>query len=424
MAPGGGIDLTRIKVCGVAGGHDGFDTGGSIDHPLFIATQRSRQEGRGIRFAGPGSMPVTAFLAGAVLVLATLIDAFEVVLLPRPVRRRIRLNRYFFKVTWDAWAWCAGRWPAGRRREDFIGVYGPLSMVMLFVLWAASLVVGFGLMQWALQGMTPGARFDTLTSQVIVSGDAFFTLGYGDIVPQHSLARLLVILEAGTGFGFIALNIGYLPVLYQHFTRRDLQLIEFSARAGSPPTAATLLGWHAHGSTEELERWLRDWEIWASDLIESHAVYPMLAFYRSQHEGHSWLGSLAVVLDVCTLLIAGADDAQRHQATATFAALRRILDEASESLQVPPARETGPRRMDGEAMRVLAATIRRIIPRWRDDEGALDAIRVLRATYEPRLEALAAYLLLPLPDWINPAMAAERFSRDAVILQLTSGRRD
>ena len=131
-----------------------------------------------------------------------------------------------------------------------------------------------------------------------------------------------------------------------------------------------------------------------------------------------------MVLDVCTLLIAGADDAQRHQATATFAALRRILDEASESLQVPPARETGPRRMDGEAMRVLAATIRRIIPRWRDDEGALDAIRVLRATYEPRLEALAAYLLLPLPDWINPAMAAERFSRDAVILQLTSGRRD
>ena len=371
-------------------------------------------------------MPLIALLLGAVLVLVTLIDAFEVVLLPRPVRRRIRLNRYFFKCTWDIWAWCADLWLTGRRREDFIGVYGPLSMVMLFALWAASLVVGFGLMQWALQRLVPGAGVgaDALIDQIIISGDAFFTLGYGDNVPHHSLARLLVILEAGTGFGFIALTIGYLPVLYQHFTRRDLQLIEFSARAGSPPTAAALLGWHVHDSPEALERWLRDWEIWASDLIESHAVYPMLAYYRSQHEGHSWLGSLAVVLDVCTLLIAGADDARRHQATATFSALRRILDEASESLRVAPVRQVSNRRLDAEALRQLTPTIRRILPNWRDDEAALQAIRQLRQTYEPRLEGLAAYLLLHVPDWIDPAAAAERFGRDAVVRQLTEGRPD
>lgn len=370
-------------------------------------------------------MPLTALLLGAVLVLATLIDAFEVVLLPRPVRRRVRLNRYFFKCTWAVWARCADLWPMGRRREDFIGVYGPLSMVMLFALWGACLIVGFGLMHWALLGLVPEARSDTLVSQIIVSGDAFFTLGYGDNVPDHSLARLLVILEAGTGFGFIALTIGYLPVLYQHFTRRDLQLIEFSARAGSPPTAAALLGWHAHANPEELERWLRAWEIWASDLIESNAVYPMLAFYRSQHEGHSWLGSLAVVLDVCTLLIAGADDARRLQATATFLALRRILDEASESLRVTPVHQVSDRRMDAECMRLLTPTIRRILPDWRDDETALQAIRQLRRTYEPRLEGLAAYLLLHLPDWIDPASAAaERFGRDAVVRQLTGGRPD
>lgn len=357
--------------------------------------------------------------------LATLIDAFEVVLLPRPVRRRIRLNRYFFKCTWDVWAWCADLWPEGRRREDFIGVYGPLSMVMLFALWGSSMIVGYGLMQWALQGLVPEAGADTLIDLIIISGDAFFTLGYGDNVPHHWQARLLVIVEAGTGFGFIALTIGYLPVLYQHFTRRDLQLIEFSARAGSPPTAAALLGWHVHDSPEALERWLRDWEIWASDLVESHAVYPMLAYYRSQHEGHSWLGSLAVVLDVCTLLIAGADDARRHQATATFSALRRILDEASESLRVAPVQQVSARRMDAQASRVLTPTIRRILPNWRDDEAALQAIRQLRRTYEPRLEGLAAYLLLPLPGWIDPAAAAtERFGRDAVVRQLTEGRPD
>ena len=370
-------------------------------------------------------MPLIALLLGAILVLATLVDAFEVVLLPRPVRRQVRLNRYFFKCTWHVWARCAGLWPIGSRREDVIGVYGPLSMVMLFALWGGSLIVGFGLVHWALQRLVPNAGSDALVDLIIISGDAFFTLGYGDNVPHHWLARLLVILEAGIGFGFIALTIGYLPVLYQHFTRRDLQLIEFSARAGSPPTAAALLGWHVHDSPEALERWLRDWEIWASDLIESQAVYPMLAYYRSQHEGHSWLGSLAVVLDVCTLLIGGADDARRHQATATFSALRRVLDEASESLRVAPARQVSVRRMDAEALRHLTSTIRRILPTWRDDEASLRAIGQLRRTYEPRLEGLATYLLLDVPDWIDPAATgAERFGRDAVVRQLTEGRLD
>ncbi|MDM0110407.1 potassium channel family protein [Variovorax sp. J22R24] len=361
-----------------------------------------------------------AILSGVVLVVATLIDAFEVVLLPRPVRRRLRLNRYFFACTWAVWVRCADLWPHGRRREDFIGVFGPLSMVMLFALWAVSLIVGFGMMQWALQVLVPDSGSNELVDQIIVSGDAFFTLGYGDNVPHHWLARLLVILEAGTGFGFIALTIGYLPVLYQHFAKRDLQLISFSARAGTPPTAAALLGWHMHGTPAGLERWLRDWEIWASDLVESQAVYPMLAFYRSQHEGHSWLGSLAVVLDVCTLLIAGADDARRLQATATFSALRRVLDEASDSLRVAPARQVSSRCMDSGALHHLTPTIRRILPAWRDDAAALEAIRKLRQTYEPRLEGLAAYLLLPLPEWINPeSPAGARFDRETIVRQLT-----
>lgn len=368
-------------------------------------------------------MPVTVLLLGALLVLSILVDAFEVVLLPRPVRRQVRLNRYFFRLTWAAWSRIAKLWPAGRRREDFIGVYGPLAMVLLFALWAACLIVGFGLMQWALQRLVPDAGSDSLAAQMLVSGDAFFTLGYGDNVPHNLLARLLVIVEAGTGFGFIALTIGYLPVLYQHFARRDIQLIEFSARAGSPPTAAALLAWHAHGNAESLERWLAGWETWASDLIESHAVYPMLAFYRSQHEGHSWLGSLAVVLDVCTLLIAGGADARCHQATATFSALRRMLDESSEALATGRPNATSDRRMDDASLHTLAPTIHKFLPEWCNDAAARQAIRKLRSTYEPQLEGLAAYLMLPLPDWVDPAgLAQERFGRDAVVQQLMDGR--
>ena len=386
-----------------------------------------RRDGRARRrmicaFAG-APMSVLVLLLGAVVVLAILIDAFEVVLLPRPVRRLQRLNRYFFRATWAGWSRIAALWPEGRRREDFIGIYGPLAMVALFAFWAACLIFGFGLMQWALQRLVPDAGSDSLAAQMLVSGDAFFTLGYGDNVPHNLMARLLVIVEAGTGFGFVALTIGYLPVLYQHFARRDIQLIEFSARAGSPPTAATLLAWHAHGDAASLETWLAGWETWASDLIESHAVYPMLAFYRSQHDGHSWLAALAVVLDLCTLLIAGGGDARCHQATATFSALRRILDESSAALGTGDLRATSTRRWDDASLQLVAPTLRRIVPQWRDDPSTRRAVERLRSSYEPRLVGLAQYLMLKLPEWVDPAgLAQERFGRDAVVEQLMEGR--
>lgn len=249
---------------------------------------------------------IIAGIVGVALVAATLLDAFEVVLLPRPVRHRLRLNHYFFLQTWALWKAFASRWAPGRRREDFLAIYGPLSMVLLFSLWGVCLIVGFALIQWTLQS-TEAGTMASFAREIIVSGDAFFTLGYGDIIPEGAFSRILIIVEAGTGFGFIAMTVGYLPVLYQHFSNRDVQLIEFAARAGSPPTAVALLSWHAaKGDLRLLDEWLRDWEHWAGELIESHSTYPMLAFYRSQHDGHSWLGTLAVILDACSVLIARA----------------------------------------------------------------------------------------------------------------------
>ncbi|MCZ2497959.1 two pore domain potassium channel family protein [Xylophilus sp. Kf1] len=360
------------------------------------------------------------FVLGVVVVVVTLLDAFEVVLLPRAIQRRTQVNRFFFQWTWWAWARVATRLVPSRRRDDFLAVYGPLSMVALFGLWGACLIGGFGLMQWAVMEDVPGSA--SLLGQIIVSGDAFFTLGYGDNVPHERLARFLVIVEAGTGFGFIALTIGYLPVLYQHFSRRDVQLIEFSLRAGSPPSAEELLDWHAHGGADALERWLGRWESWAGDLIESQAAYPMLAFYRSQHEGQSWVGSLATVLDVCSLLIAGADDGRRQQATATFVALRRTLVEVCEVLQVPAAAGARSRPMDETARTRLGVSMRGILTEWENDPAAMQAVDRLRASYEPRVIALAAYLLLPLPAWVrHDALAADRFSREAVVRRLTAG---
>lgn len=136
-------------------------------------------------------------------------------LLPRRVHHNVRLTRFYFDHAWTGWA---NRLPAGMRRERFLSVFGALSMVVLFAIWATTLICGFGLLEWALQG---NAATSPVGEQIYMSGVTFFTLGYGDVVPHVGAARVVTVIEAGTGIGFIAVVIGYLPVLYQLFSRRE-----------------------------------------------------------------------------------------------------------------------------------------------------------------------------------------------------------
>lgn len=79
------------------------------------------------------------------------------------------------------------------------------------------------------------------TTYLYFSGTTFFTLGYGDLVPTGAMGRVLSVAEAGIGFGFLAVVISYLPVLYQAFSRREIIISLLDARAGSPPSAGELL---------------------------------------------------------------------------------------------------------------------------------------------------------------------------------------
>ena len=193
------------------------------------------------------------------------------------------------------WAWAGRRIEEGRGREAFLGPFGPASMLLLFGLWAAGLISGFGLLYWTLQ---ESPRASPVFEQIYMSGVTFFTLGYGDVVPHAWAARALAVVQAGCGIGFIAVVIGYLPVLYQFFSRREAHVIQLDGRAGSPPTAGTLLARHAQADgMDQLDTLLREWEVWASELLESHLSYPMLAYYRSQHDNESWLAAVGCVME-------------------------------------------------------------------------------------------------------------------------------
>ena len=249
-------------------------------------------------------------IVGIVLIGVVLLDAFETVVLPRRVAHGAWLARLVIWASWHLWSCPArGPWRRGERRETYLSFYGPSALLLLIGVWATGLIGGFALLLWGLGvpfvATGGGAGFGTT---LYGSGTTFFTLGLGDVLPHTALGRLLVVLEAGIGFAFLALIIAYMPVLAQAFSQREVNVALLDARAGSPPSAAELLRRHAGVDLPgALAQVLLEGERWAAELLESHLSYPLLAFYRSQHAEQSWLAGLTMILDVAALVLVGMD---------------------------------------------------------------------------------------------------------------------
>ena len=180
--------------------------------------------------------------ASVLLIFLVLFDAFETILLPRRVTRHVRFARIFFVYSWGPWAAAARSIRVDKRRNRFLSWFGPLSVLVLLSLGPSRSIFGFALLHWAL-GTPLSSQPETagLGIYSYFSGVTFFTLGYGDLTPMGGLGRFLAVAETGIGFGFFAVGISYLPVLYQAFSRREVTISLLDARAGSPPTAGTLL---------------------------------------------------------------------------------------------------------------------------------------------------------------------------------------
>lgn len=336
--------------------------------------------------------------AGVLLILFVLLDAFETILLPRRVTRQFRLARLFFVHSWAPWA-AAARWiRSDKRRNSFLSWFGPLSILVLLCLWAVALIFGFALLHWAmgtpLSNHPEGAGLGIYS---YFSGVTFFTLGYGDLTPTGGPGRLLAVAETGIGFGFFAVVISYLPVLYQAFSRREVTISLLDARAGSPPTAGTLLSRVAHHSDAALlDRFLGEWERWAAEVLESHLSFPMLSFYRSQHDNQSWLAALTAILDASALLIALEERDDRSQAWLTFAMGRHVVVDLAQVFQTPPV-EPQTDRLPAARLTALRTQLEALGMKLLDDEIALRRLAELRAMYEPFAHALSLNFLLPLP---------------------------
>jgi hypothetical protein len=356
---------------------------------------------------------VLTLILGPVLILTVLWEAFETIILPRRVRRRFRLTRLYYRSTWLPWSRVVRRIRSTRRKETLLSFFGPLSLLGLLAMWAVALVVGFALVH---HGLGSQLRLDSekpsFAMDLYVSGTSFFTLGLGDVVPLSWAARAVTALEAGVGFGFLAIVVGYLPVIYQSFSRREVFISMLDARAGSPPTAAELLRRHGGDQTlGGLDSLLRDWERWSADLLESHLSYPVLAYFRSQHDNQSWLGALTTILDTTALLLAGLKErSSSSQATLTFAMARHTVVDLCQVFNAQPD-FTRVDRLNATDVKRLQAALRAAGLEPSDPEG--QRLSHFRRLYEPYVDALAHYLEMDLPPWLPEAPQKDNWQTTA-----------
>jgi hypothetical protein len=294
-----------------------------------------------------GVVEVLAMLAGLALVLVTAGDAVSTLVTTRRRRGRHWPTPIYYRWTWRAWRAVGQR--AGPAREGFFGVYGPLSLLGLLVMWVLLLVAGWGAVWWGLRSAVTGV--DGYLDAVYFAGAGFFTVGFGDLVPTGGLARLLVLVEAFMGLVTMALVIGYLPTLYGAYSRRELQLLALDDLSDEPTTAITFLeAGFANGGTQGVAAAFAEWERWCDEVFDTHTAYPMLAMFRSRQPGQHWLTALGVVMDAAAITLATVD-----------------------------APKAGP-----------------VARLWRRSTRLLHNYRRLRAAYLPELVAATEVLLVPM----------------------------
>jgi hypothetical protein len=358
---------------------------------------------------------------GAALVLVIVWDAFETILVPRRIGRRVRLTRYFYVVTWRIWRALAVRQRTTSRREGLLGFYGPISLLLLLLCWASGLIFAFALLELTFS-RSAGHVSQTFGMTLYASGQTFFTLGYGDYTPTSPLGRMLAVLESGLGFGFLGTVVGYLPTMYAAFSQREIEISLMDARAGSPPTAAEFLRRTPPLTGGRCDEILAAWERWAAQLLETHISYPQLAYYRSQHSNQSWLAALVTILDSTAVLLARPGAARGSQAGQTFAMARHALVDITQIFVREYTPLPGERPIEGGPRALMALRTEPALSP--EAERAFEhRLAELRLLYEPYARALGAFLLFELPPWQHVQPRQDNWER-APWDKLIAARRD
>lgn len=342
------------------------------------------------------------FAAGVLVLVVVAADVFETIVVPRPSPGPHRLSRYLVKSTWRIWRWVGARTRSGLARDGFYGLYAPGAAILLLSAWLALLVLGFGLLFFALRADLAPAPTDLGTS-LYFAGTSILTLGFGDVVAEGLLARSVSIVAAASGLGVVALVITFLFSLNASYQRREALVVTLSTRAKAPPSAVVLLETYAKlGMVTELPALFVAWETWAAEVLDSHVAYPLLGYFRSSHDNTSWLSALGAVLDACALVLTTIEGIPRGQAELTKRGGAHLVEDISNIIGLQ-----GDGSLVGQAEFDEAyERLRQVGYQLGDADESWHRFERGRATYAGRLDALAAFWATPATAWIGDRTAA------------------
>src|SRR2546423_2997516 len=337
-------------------------------------------------------------IVGIAVAFYILNDVFQSVVVPRPTPARYRLTRWVVRPGWRSWRAMGRRGRSSGHREQILGVFAPLVVVVLLVLWLSGLVLGFGLIFYGLRAHLHPVVQDFPTA-LYFAGTSVLTIGFGDVVAITAVARVLALIAGGMGLGTIALAISFLFSLYGSFQRREILIVTLDARAGAPPSGVNLLETMAKlGMVDDLPRLFGEWEKRAAEVLDSHLAYPVLAYFRSSHDNESWVSALGAVLDATTLVLTTVVDGPRGPAKMTFAMGTHLVEDLARFFRIERDHDPGVERYEFDLARerLSAAGWSLLGP-----EESWVAFSRLRAQYAVALNNMAKWWSAPPTQWIG-----------------------
>lgn len=346
-------------------------------------------------------MPVIGWIelaAGVTLIGLMLYDIFSSVIVPRQVSGTWRISARISRVAWRTWRKRALGIADPDAREDFLGRYAPTILVIFLVTWLIGLILGYGLVFYALRAHTQPSLQSYLDA-LYFAGTSLLTIGFGDIVATNAISRLFTLAAGATGLALFAILISFIFSIFASFQRREVFVVTMGARAGAPPSGVMLLETAAkYALFDDLAQSMREGETWAAAVLETHLAYPILSYFRSSHDDESWIGTLGAMLDAATMLITLTDSPLLGRAKLFHSIGVHLVRDLSRYFGVQESDGIGIERQEFEqACAQLTAAGLTV----RSDDAAWQRFSELRRLYAGPLNDMAKFWVTPPARWIG-----------------------
>lgn len=359
-------------------------------------------------------MNVVAFVAGLIVVVFTSASVLFTIVLHREPRGFERLSSMVNRAVLLAFIGIARSARTYERKDAFLAPVAPVALVGQLAVWAGCFIVGYALM---LEDTT-----HNFASALAQASGALFTVGTIDLSGRANFA--LDIAAGATWVVIVALQIAYLPALYQAFNRRESLVAMLESRAGVPAWGPELLARHQLvGIIDTLPQFYSDWEQWSAELAESHTTYPVMLLFRSPDPWFSWLVGLLAVLDGAAMHLALAPATASSQSRLClrmgFTALNRIAKVLGWKVDPDPNPE-GPIDLTFEEFEEAVAMLDHVgFPMERTAQQAWPDFRGWRVNYEAVAYRLCDHLTAPPAPWSG----SRRHLRSGVVAPLRPPQR-